>query len=142
MSLHLTLEDVAKALDGKQYREEFTDFPYTTDDLATAGIVVVHGASDDLVEFKGAIYDEVGAYDGGKVYLDRGTQSILENECDDEYCPHYLRLRRRASTINAFWCKEGEPLWTYKTDIPHETFIIMEDENRYCRGIVFYASNI
>ena len=35
------------------------------------GLVIVYGASDDLMEFDGAIYDEGGCFDGGRVYFDR-----------------------------------------------------------------------
>ncbi len=32
--------------------------------------------------------------------------------------------------------------WTYKTDIPHETYMIYEDGEPYCRGIVFSIENL
>ena len=36
------------------------------------------------------------------------------------------------------WSPEGEELaWVYKTDIPHATFLIHDDDEKYCRGIVF-----
>ena len=35
-----------------------------------AGLVIVYGASDDLMEFDGAIYDEIGAYGGTEVWVD------------------------------------------------------------------------
>jgi hypothetical protein len=38
--------------------------------------------------------------------------------------------------IDAVWC-EGEYSWTYKTNIPHATFDIWEDGEKYCKGIVF-----
>jgi hypothetical protein len=39
-------------------------------------------------------------------------------------------------TIEAIWGKDGYS-WTYKTDIPHATFDIFEDGEKFCRGIVF-----
>ncbi len=39
--------------------------------------------------------------------------------------------------INIIWHdEEGGPCWTYETDIPHATFDIMEDGEKYCRGTV------
>ena len=32
--------------------------------------------------------------------------------------------------------------WTYRTDIPHETFMIYEDGEPYCRGIVFNIDDV
>ena len=51
--------------------------------------------------------------------------------------------------IEALWCDDdikdengGLITWTYKTDIPHETFMIYEDGSSYCRGIVFNINDI
>ena len=44
--------------------------------------------------------------------------------------------------IKALWCKEDDITWTYKTDIPHETFMIYEDDEAYCRGIVFLINDL
>ena len=38
--------------------------------------------------------------------------------------------------MKAVWGEEGYS-WTYETAIPHATFEILEDEEKYCRGIVF-----
>jgi hypothetical protein len=34
-----------------------------------SNLVIVYGASDDLMEFEGAIYDEVGVFDGGSARI-------------------------------------------------------------------------
>lgn len=41
-----------------------------------------------------------------------------------------------AKQIEAIWGKDGIS-WQYKTDIPHATFNVMEDDEVYCIGIVF-----
>lgn len=98
------------------------------------GLVVVFGASDDLMEFRGAIHDELGAYGGTTAYV---TQSgLLANDCDNEDCPHFEKMKATAKTIEACWDVEGYS-WIFKTDIPHATFEITEDDEPYCRGIVF-----
>lgn len=46
-----------------------------------------------------------------------------------------------AAKITAIWDNYGYS-WTYKTTIPHETFEIMEGEQKYCRGIVFSTDDL
>ena len=94
------------------------------------GIVIVYGASDDLMELDGAIYDEFGCYEGGVCCLD-SEGNILEE------------MTENCRTIEAVWCGEGEKFtWTYKTDIPHETYEIYDDAEPYCKGIVFYKKDL
>ena len=104
-----------------------------------AGLVIVYGASDDLMEFEGAIRDELGVYDGGTAYVDsRGLLPEREQIDDDETLKDYFAREPHAKPIEALWCKEGEYSWTYKTAIPHETFEVLEKGcPPYCRGIVF-----
>ncbi|SAL01571.1 hypothetical protein AWB80_08156 [Caballeronia pedi] len=104
------------------------------------GIVIVCGESDDNMAFASAIRDEVGCYDGGTAYLT--SDGLLTNECDDEDCPHFAKLKEKAATIEALWCEEGDYSWTFKTDIPHETFEIVEDGGPFCRGIVFALKDV
>ena len=101
------------------------------------GLVIVFGASDDLMEFEGAINDEIGVCEGGDVQLDQsGVLDRSRCEDDDEVADYVLRLRT-AKTIKALWCAEPGYSWTYETSIPHATFEIVEDGEPYCRGIVF-----
>lgn len=103
------------------------------------GLVVVFGASDDLMEFRGAICDELGAYDGTTAYLT--PDGLLSNDCESDECPHFEKMKKRAATIDALWCEEGGISWTFRTRIPHATFVIYEDGEQYCRGIVFALSD-
>ncbi|MEX3764492.1 hypothetical protein [Paraburkholderia phenoliruptrix] len=104
------------------------------------GLVIVYGASDDLMEFEGAIQDELGAYEGTTAYLT--PTGLLQNDCENEECPHFEKMKEKASTIEALWASEGDYSWTFKTDIPHETFEITEDGEPYCRGIVFALKDV
>ena len=121
-------KELAQIINEREYGYEiFRDVRRAAID---AGLVIVSGASDDLMEFDGAIYDEGGCFDGGKVLFDRNGVSQDGSE--------------RANYIEAFWCdkaaldKNSKVItWTYKTDIPHETFMIYENGEPYCRGIVF-----
>ena len=103
-------------------------------DIKDAGLVAVYGYSDDNVEFSGAINDEVGAYNGTTVYLT--PDGVLQKpDCGQDDCPYFAREREKA--IKAVWHDKGGPCWTFETDIPHETFTVMEDGEPFCVGIVF-----
>lgn len=100
-------------------------------------IVVVYGYSDDLVEFDGAIIDEVGAWEGGTIPV--GVDGPIEGcECE---CKYYKAAVAKAKKITAFWCLD-EWSWSFKTDIPHEEFEFYSDGEPYCKGIVFYKKDL
>lgn len=62
-------EELAAMLNGREYRNEITREEAA--EAKAAGLVVVYGASDDLMEFEGAIRDELGCYDGGTAFVDK-----------------------------------------------------------------------
>lgn len=132
MSTNEHVKVLAAALDGREY-----PFDLTREEAAAAkaqGLVVVFGASDDLMEFRGAIHDELGAYEGATAYLtDAG---LVANDCESDECPHFKRAQQSARTIRALWGDEGVS-WRYETDIPHATFRVVEEGETYCIGIVF-----
>ena len=61
---------------------------------------------------------------------------------DNGVAPITLEMLAKARTIEALFAKEPGYTWIYKTDIPHETFEIVEDGEPYCRGIVFNIGDI
>ncbi len=133
----MSIKEFAQQLNGKEY-----GYPmFTEKEIQTAkdnGWVIVSGASDDLMEFEGAIRDEGVCFDGGKVFF---SKSGVYNGEDDKY--------KFPNCIKAIWCSgvnrdgDGNTItWTYKTDIPHETFMVYEDEEPYCRGIVFSVNDL
>lgn len=136
-------EKFAEMLNGRNYRNECS---IEENELAKNNdLLVVFGASDDLMEFRGVIYDELGAWDGVVAYITANKQNkldILQVDDDndiDEYRPF--------TKIEAEWCPKGElgeivSSWIIKTDIPHATFDIMEDGDLYCRGIVLDESDV
>lgn len=93
------------------------------------------------MELRGAVYDEVGCYDGGKVYLTR--DGVLEDPgCGEEDCKYYSIAKKAAACVEAVWHDAGGPAWTYKTEIPHDTFEIFDDGEVFCQGIVFRAEDL
>lgn len=130
----MTKEELAARLNGNTYGDECTH-----DDAAAAkaaGLVIVYGASDDLMEFEGAIHDEVGCFDGGEAWVDK--DGVLDRDAcdDDDALAEFVARKKSARRIEAVWGYGGYS-WTYRTDIPHATFEIVEDGEPYCRGIVF-----
>ena len=143
----MTKEELAEKLNGRQYERQYCHEISNAEEkqVKSDGLVVVFAASDDLMEFRGAIDDEVGVYGGGEVLLD--TRGILPNRKDiedDEELKDFFARQPGAVKIKAVWHDEGEYSWTYKTDIPCVTFDIVEPDSEstlYCRGIVFNLSD-
>lgn len=134
----LTKEKLAEMLNGREYTDEIT----REEELLAKedNLVVIFGASDDLMCICGAENDELGAYDGsGLVFFD--DKGVLRNDCEEEDCPYFLEKTEKAFRIDGLWNKDGYS-WVYKTEIPHATFEIMEDGEKYCRGIVFCLDDL
>lgn len=122
------LKKLAKEFNYRQYRHEISKLE--REYLKEKGIVIVFGASDDLIEFDGAIYDEAGCYDGGKVWLDNEGNIYQDDMPINKEGMKY---------INIIWCdKNTDYCWRYETDIPHEKFMVYEDDEPYGEGFLFY----
>jgi hypothetical protein len=135
-------EELAKLLDGRDYRVELTDAEEKK--AKAAGLVVVFGASDDLMEFRGAIHDEFGCGDEGDALVDaKGLLPERDQIEEDDELEKYFARKKTATKITGYFAKEGAAAtWTYKTSIPHAKFKIMEDGEAYCQGIVFSLSDL
>ena len=71
--------ELAEKLNGRTYGDSFDD---VLEEAKQSGLVIVTGASDDLMEFNGAIYDEGDCFDGGRVYFDKDgvdQKSYIQN---------------------------------------------------------------
>lgn len=131
----MNLKEFAQKLNNKQYKDEVSE---DERDLAyDLGFVVVYGASDDIMVIDGAIEGEASCYEGGIRHIDKDG---LLDKCHCN-CKYYEDAKYEAKVIEAVW-DEGGYAWVYKTDIPHETFDIYEDEELYCKGIVFNINNL
>jgi hypothetical protein len=107
--------------------------------LKSADLIVLFGASDDLVEIRGAIHDEVGAYDGTVVPFRKGQ--LYKPVCEAEDCPHEENLREGTIDIKANWSR-GDVSWSFETEIPHEVFDVLEDGAVFCKGIIFCRESV
>lgn len=127
--VRMTPQELAEKINNREYGYQI--FSDVKEIAKQNGLVIVYGASDDLMEFDGAIYDEAGCYDGGVVRVDKN--GICDN-CEADY-------------IEALWCKNADDTksdvaWQYNTQIPHATFNILEDGEIYCIGIVFSIEDL
>lgn len=133
----ITKEDAAEKLNNSEYGEEGSKELWA--EMKVAGLVAVFGASDDLMEFRGAINDEVDAYDGTTVYLN--GDGLFKSLCDNDDCPHERAQKKGATELEAFWDIDGFS-WKYETDIPSIPFIVNEGGEPYCEGIVFALADV
>lgn len=121
------LKVVATKLNGLQYGMEDRTVEELDNLCKENGIVICFGQSDDLMELRGAIYDEYGCYDGGTICIDeKGNEEADTNL----YYP-----------ITAVWCKD-DISWQYEFEPKHEVFTIYEDADIYCKGIVFFVDDL
>lgn len=139
----MNAKELAALLTGREYRSEITKEEAAQ--AKAAGLVVVYGASDDLMEFEGAIRDEVGCYGGGSAKVDRaGIIPSFESVDKDSEADlrDFFKRENGGATIDAVWAGEAGYSWIIRTELPHETFEIVEDGAPYCRGIVFALADI
>lgn len=141
-------EQLAQILNGREYRDEITK---EEEQLAKENnLLVCFGASDDLLELRGIIDDEVSAYDGGTALIvkKKGGKIDVMSENDFEEIEglmdqNDLEFNLPSVKVVAEWCPEDlECSWRITSKIPHTTFDIMEDGELYCRGIVIHKSDI
>ena len=137
----MTKEELAEKLNNIQYPVRIDK--ELKEQAKANGLVIVYGASDDLMEFDGAVSDEVGCYDGGEALIDReGLLPDRESIDEDDELKDYFERKDNAKLIEALWCKEEDYSWTYKTDISHTTFNVKEGDEVYCRGMVFMLDDV
>ena len=133
----MTAKELAASLNGRDY-----DMRFSREEREAAkdsGLVVVYGFSDDLLEFDGAIEDELGAWYDTTAYVKNGMP-LKEPTCEHwqrEGCEYYNQCKSSYKPITAKWSDRVGPAWTIETEIPHEKFEIMEDGEVFSVGIVF-----
>lgn len=142
----MTKEEFAQLLNGRQYRNEITK---DEEKLAKEnGLLICFGASDDLLGFRGIIYDDVDTYASDSAFLveKRGNIGAIEEEeliKAKSVFREYGLGELKTIEIKVEWCPEDlDCSWQITTKIPNATFDIMEDGELYCRGIVIDKKDI
>ena len=136
----MTAKELAGMLTGRECRNEI--FPEEERIAKNSGLDVVYGYSDDCVELRGAIDDEIGAYNGTTIFVSREGKLLDNPDCNNPECPHYKAAVDSAVAIQAIWHNQGGPCWTFRTAIPHATFTIVDEETLFCEGIVFSLDDV
>ena len=132
MSKTMTKEELAARIDGCEYGRELTDAEIAL--AKESGLVVVYECSDDLIEFDGAIEQELDVYRGDTVHVcehGAATEDMMEQPPDG-----------RMQEIEAVWCPPEGGSWAYRTKIPHATFKVMMAGELYCTGIVCDSKDV
>ncbi len=109
----MTKEELAAMLNNRAYLHETT--PEIEQLAKDNNLLIVFGCSDDLCEFRGAIFEEFDCYEGGTI-----THNDLQKP------------------IKALWCSCS---WSYETELPHAEFNIYDDDELYCIGMVIDLNN-
>lgn len=134
-------QQLADLLNGREIDREIT-----TEECqqAKAGnLLVVFGASDDLTELRGVIYDEVGASNGTNIKIAKALRALRDwddvDHYDEDECRQYFEDKALPYiTINVEW--DRPPFsWFITAEIEESAcaeFIIMDGNEQYCRGLV------
>lgn len=129
----MELKKFAEMLEGKPY--EYPQFSREEIQIAKDNnFVIVYGASDDLVEFDGAICDEGDCWEGGKILVEAIPGGGVVHKP--------VKTPTFVFNLEIKWCKDKDENgniipWTYDVPIEHENFMIYEDEKPYCQGFIF-----
>ena len=136
----LSKELLAGLLTGREYGSEMAKEEELQ--AKAAGLIVIFGASDDLMEFRGFVDDERGA--PTIALLDaKGLLPFREDiQHDDDALKDYFARAPQVRAVDALWGNEDGYSWTYRTDVPHATFEIVEGGEPYCRGIVIDVADL
>lgn len=160
MQKTLTKEELAARLDGRSYRNEITQ---EEEKLAKENrLVAIFGASDDLIELRGAINEELGLAS----FIRLSRKGIPESDCKaGDECACYKKWltaalkRREVLEIPIHWGGEGmdslaynmlgKPTWCFDCENlegKFATFDILDeydgDKEYFCRGIVIDLDEI
>lgn len=147
-------KELAQLLNGREYGSEITKQEQA--DAKKSGLVVVFGYSDDNMELRGAIHDEISCYvpvDQGRrlFFIHQGGLLSDPSQGDCEHCAERANAQKPAcAQLRACWNIEGDsgPSWSYELSaangvpLPVSSFDVMEDDELYCRGIVFALEDL
>lgn len=142
----MTRDELAALLNGRAYRHEITKDEEAQ--AKAAGLLVIFGASYDLVEFRGAIHDEIGGYNGTTFklcadgLLAAWPDDVDEGWSESEAEEYFTRKALGCVELEAKWDHDGFSWVIDARDLPHSTFVILDDSDNYCRGVVINMADL
>jgi len=103
------------------------------------GWTVIYGCSDDLIEFEGYISEEMSQYGSDSLHIVKKKDSL---EVLDDY--DYNNINQKFEEYNIklpsvkilFNNNHDDYYWYIYSDVPYLSFDIMEDDEKFCRGII------
>ena len=95
----MTPQQFAQMLNGREYCKEITKEECVL--AKQHGLVVMFGGSDDLMEIRGIVDDELSAWDGLTVHFNH--DGLIENGCSDEDCPAFKKAIKAGHSIRQIW---------------------------------------
>lgn len=138
----MSIHEFAARLNGREYGSEMSRAEEA--EAKQLGLLVVYGYSDDNIELRGIIDDEVAAYDGTDFRIDakglRRSWNDIDCPTEQEAREFFARESLPTVHIRAKW--GGERSWTITADVEYAEFLIMEDGEEFCRGIVIDGSKL
>ena len=128
-------QEFASMLNNREYGEEITK---EEEKLAKENnLLVVFGASDDLIEFRGAFDDETYYYNPKEILFDKnGVLPTWEDINSEDDAEKYFVRKKNALSIYIVL----DRCLVLETILPHSTFTIKEDGADYCVGLVIELS--
>lgn len=145
----MTSKELAELLNGRQYRKETT--PEIIQLAKDNGLVIVYEYLHSITDFEGAISERIDSFEGGKIYFNKDGSNFTDVNGMAFLTYHKDKDEPDANMVESVWDEnekimhEGTGLyysWTFKTEVPHETFDIFDEGDPYCRGIVFSINDL
>lgn len=121
----MTPKEAAAMLDGREYPFRLTGEEARA--LKSWRLVVITGHSDDVPSLMGAIDDESGSM----------TFRITEEGISPEDADGGVLIRASYGEGG-----DGDPLWRFLTDAPHDTFRVMEEGEVFAEALVMSLDDV
>lgn len=118
------VKSFAKMLDGRG--REYPQFTKEEIEAAKANGFVIVFINDGFLKFEGFIIDETECFNGKEIWFDKN--GVFREKAN---------IKGKSSLI-VLW--DGN--WFFATMIPNETFMIYENGEPYCRGIIFSIDDV
>lgn len=147
----LTKENLAEMLNGHDVLNRDMYGVPTNMEVWNNNLVVLYGHSDDLIEVRGAVHDEIDSYGEDKLALILAGEKIDDDEDEMNIdIPGIFRLSEdyghddnpRLITVRYGSVENTQADWEFDTDMPHATFMLNKKGKPFCKGIVIDLDEI